>query len=525
VVVEVSDGALSSTGQFNVSVLEVNKPPLVIPVSPGSVAEGQTWSVTLSASDPDMPANRLVFRLVSGPDGSSLDSNTGVLKWTPTEADGGKGYEWMVEVTDDGQPQLVSQATVQLTVLEVNEPPSLNPLPDVTLKPGQSWSVTLNGTDNDLPMQTLTYALKTAPVGMVLDGQTRQLRWVPSEAQSPGNFPVTVTLTDSGGAVAERSFVVKVAEADQPPLMKIGALMADGSFSIEIRASEGATVILEASGDLHTWVEAQIIAGKGFGNPILISIQAHPEVSAKFWRARLKISDSKPVGPSGFVWIPPGTFTMGSPITEAERGGDEVQHLVTLTRGFWLSDHEVTQGEFESVMGSNPSWHKGDSNRPVEKVTWESAILYCQKLTERDRAVGRITSQQSYRLPTEAEWEYAARAGSTGVRYGNLDDIGWYLGNSGLGPHPVKQKSPNAWGLYDMLGNVWEWCSDHWADYPTGAAVDPVGPNTGSLYVFRGGAWGNEARFSRSASRWGSDSSVLSVRNDLGFRPVLSVVR
>jgi formylglycine-generating enzyme required for sulfatase activity len=216
---------------------------------------------------------------------------------------------------------------------------------------------------------------------------------------------------------------------------------------------------------------------------------------------------------------------MGSPITEADRYVDEVQHMVTLTQGFWLSDHEVTQGEFEAVMGSNPSWHKGDSNRPVEKVTWESAVLYCQKLTERDRAAGRNTSQQEYRLPTEAEWEYAARAGTTGSRYGNLDEIGWHSGNSGLGPHPVKQKSPNAWGLYDMIGNVWEWCSDRWDDYPTGSAIDPSGPIAGTSHVFRGGSWGNGARFSRSASRWGSDSCFLCLRNDLGFRPAFGQVR
>jgi formylglycine-generating enzyme required for sulfatase activity len=348
---------------------------------------------------------------------------------------------------------------------------------------------------------------------------------VPSEAQSLGNFPVTVTLTDSGGAVAERSFVVKVAEADQPPLMKVGALLADDSFSIEIRASEGATVILEASGDLHTWVEAQIVAGKGFGNPILISLRAHPDVSAKFWRARLRMSDPKPVGTSGFVWIAPGTFTMGSPITEADRWFDEVQHLVTLTRGFWLSDHEVTQGEFESVMGSNPSSHQGDPNRPVETITWKTAVQYCQKLTERDRAVGRITSQQAYRLPTEAEWEYAARAGSTGAYYGNLDEIAWYQGNSGMVSHPVKQKSPNAWGLYDMIGNVVEWCSDRWDEYPIGAAVDPVGPFIGNLYVFRGGSWASEPKFCRLAYRWGCDSGVLCVSPDRGFRVALSIVR
>ena len=525
VTVEVSDGVLSSTSQFNVSVLEVNRPPFVIPVAPGLISEGQAWTLSLGASDPDFPANALAFRLVSGPSGSLLDSKTGVLKWTPSEADGGQGIEWVVEVTDDGQPRLAYLATLRLTVLEVNEPPSLDPLADVTLKVGQPWTMMLRGSDNDLPVQTLTYALKTAPAGMTLDGQSKELRWVPSEVQSPGIFPVTVTLTDSGGAVIERSFVVKVAEVDQPPLMKMGLLIADGSFSLEIRASEGATVIVETSGDLLTWVEDQSVTGKGFSNPVLLTLQAHPEVPAKFWRARLKIGDPKPVGPAGFVWIPPGTFTMGSPTTEADRYVDEVQHMVTLTQGFWLSDHEVTQGEFEAVMGSNPSWHKGDSNRPVEKVTWESAVLYSQKLTERDRAAGRITSQQSYRLPTEAEWEYAARAGTTGARYGNLDESGWHSGNSGLGPHPVKQKSPNAWGLYDMIGNVWEWCSDRWDDYPTGSAIDPSGPITGTSHVFRGGSWGNGARFSRSASRWGSDSCFLCLRNDLGFRPAFGQIR
>ena len=525
VTVEVSDGVLSSTNQFNVSVLEVNRPPYVTPVTPSIIPEGQTWTLSLAASDPDLPANALTFRLVKAPSGSLLDANTGVLKWTPSEADGGQDIEWVVEVADSGQPRLASLATFRLTVLEVNEPPSLDPIADVALKVGQPWALKLRGTDNDLPVQALTYALKTAPAGMTLDGQSRELRWIPSEVQSPGIFPVTVTLTDSEGAVSERSFVVKVVEVDQPPLMKMGLLIADGSFSLEIRASDGATVIVETSGDLLTWVEDRIVTGKGFSNPVLLTLQAHPEVPSKFWRARLKIGDPKPVGPAGFVWIPPGTFTMGSPTTEADRYIDEVQHMVTLTQGFWLSDHEVTQGEFEAVMGSNPSWHKGDLNRPVEKVTWESAVLYCQKLTERDRAAGRITSQQSYRLPTEAEWEYAARAGTTDSRYGNLDEIGWYLGNSGLGPHPVKQKLPNAWGLYDMIGNVWEWCSDRWADYPIGSAIDPSGPSTGTSHVFRGGSWGNEAKFTRSASRWGSDSCVLCVRNDLGFRPAFGQIR
>ena len=289
---------------------------------------------------------------------------------------------------------------------------------------------------------------------------------------------------------------------------------------ITITGSPGGPASVEFSTDISgpwtTWSNL-VVSADG-----VVLVDLSPGSTRRFYRA---VAQSKPTGPDGFVWIAPGSFLMGSPITEADRYVDEVQHMVTLTQGFWLSDHEVTQGEFEAVMGSNPSWHKGDSNRPVEKVTWESAVLYCQKLTERDRAAGRNTSQQEYRLPTEAEWEYAARAGTTGSRYGNLDEIGWYSGNSGLGPHPVKQKSPNAWGLYDMIGNVWEWCSDRWDDYPTGSAIDPSGPITGTSHVFRGGSWGNGARFSRSASRWGSDSCFLCLRNDLGFRPAFGQVR
>ena len=213
---------------------------------------------------------------------------------------------------------------------------------------------------------------------------------------------------------------------------------------------------------------------------------------------------------------------MGSPTSEADRRDDEVQHSVTLSRGFWMSDHETTQAEYESVMGSNPSSFKG-STLPVEQVSWDDAVSYCAKLTVRELAAGRIVAGQAYRLPTEAEWEYAARAGTTGRFAGELDSMGWYGDNSGGKIHPVKGKQANGWGLYDMHGNVFEWCSDGYGDYPSGSVTDPTGATSGSNRVFRGGGWRDEARLSRSAYRYQVGPGFRSVI--LGFRSVLSSSR
>ena len=267
------------------------------------------------------------------------------------------------------------------------------------------------------------------------------------------------------------------------------------------------------SGLWTTWTNVTV----GADGVVLVDLS--PGSAARFYRA---VAEQRPVGPTGFVWIVPGTFVMGSPVSEPDRDSDEAQHTVTLTQGYWMSDHETTQAEYQLVMGSNPSNLKGES-LPVEAVSWNDAVAYCQKLTERERAWGRITSQQAYRLPTEAEWEYAARAGTTGARYGELDAIAWWSGNSGNQLHPVKQKAANAWGLYDMMGNVWEWCGDWYGEYPNGSVTDPMAPNSGSGRVRRGGSWGNDAGCQRSAFR---DWIVPGNRNtSQGFRPALSSVR
>jgi len=266
------------------------------------------------------------------------------------------------------------------------------------------------------------------------------------------------------------------------------------------------------------------------GNPILARMLADitAGVAAREEKEKRECEAGCPKGlvreltVDGYVWIKPGTFVLGSPTTEADRWDDEAQHSVTLTRGFWMSDHETTQAEYESVMGSNPSYFKG-STWPVEQVSWDDAVSYCARLTVRELAAGRIETGQAYRLPTEAEWEYAARAGTPGAYAGELDSMGWYSDNSGKKTHAVKGKQANGWGLYDMHGNVWEWCADWHGGYPSESVTDPTGATSGSNRVFRGGSWNYEAGYCRSAYRLCYEPGFRNY--NLGFRSVLSSVR
>ncbi len=223
-----------------------------------------------------------------------------------------------------------------------------------------------------------------------------------------------------------------------------------------------------------------------------------------------------------FRWVPPGTFMQGSPEAEAGRWDDEgPQHEVELRHGYWLADTPVTQALWQAVMQTNPSRFKGDE-RPVETVSWDDARDFIARLNG-------LAPGLNARLPTEAEWENACRAGTTkatwmgdldltsdGVRAAVLNEIAWYYGNSPDGTKPVRGKQPNPMGLYDMLGNVWEWCSDFYGPYQAGRLTDPTGPAEGSCRVIRGGGWSSRARDVRAANRSGD---VPRDRDDvLGFR-------
>ena len=235
------------------------------------------------------------------------------------------------------------------------------------------------------------------------------------------------------------------------------------------------------------------------------------------------------------IYVSPGSFMMGSPSSEDGRNDDEAQHSVTLTKGFWLGKYEVTQAQWQSVMGYNPSRFKSP-DRPVENVSWND----CQEFLRTINAKMPCGA----RLPTEAEWEYACRAGTgsslpsgknlvvLGANNGrNLNPIAWYGGNSSVtfelsngedcsdwaekefggssaGTHPVGKKDANKWGFYDMIGNVYEWCTDTYDKdyYSTGPAVDPCNLASGVSRVIRGGCWGYYSRFCRSASRSGGEA-------------------
>jgi formylglycine-generating enzyme required for sulfatase activity len=271
-------------------------------------------------------------------------------------------------------------------------------------------------------------------------------------------------------------------------------------------------------------------------SPYLWADKSAPATGQRFYRAVAFAS------PTNMVFIPPGTFRMGSPTNEVDRWDDEgPQTAVTISRGYWMGKYLVTQGDYLALTGNNPSyfttndWYGNpippDLTRPVEQVSWFDATAYCAQLTQRERAAGRIATNSVYRLPTEAEWEYACRAWtSTRFSYGddtgytNLTDYAWYYDNSGGMTHPVGQKLPNPWGLYDMHGNVFEWCQDWYGTYPGAIAVDPQGPATGSYRVIRGGrwgAWGHVAWDCRSASR--DDYGAPDIRDSyVGFRVVLA---
>lgn len=218
------------------------------------------------------------------------------------------------------------------------------------------------------------------------------------------------------------------------------------------------------------------------------------------------------------VWIAPGAFLLGSPAGEASRGADEgPQTRVAITRGYWIGKTEVTQAHWRAVMGTEPSRFKGAA-LPVEQVSWSDAMEFGRRVSARERDANRLPAGYAYTLPTEAQWEYAAKADSTGAFAMPVDDSAWHDQNT-HSTRPVGTKKPNAWGLHDTLGNVWEWCLDWYAPYPGGNATDYRGPVGGTAKASRGGSWWAGPRGARPANRY--RDMPHNGNDDLGFRLAL----
>ena len=386
-----------------------------------------------------------------------------------------------------------------------------NQLTNVTLSAGLIRLVQIDLTSNKLTSLVLPPDA-TNLITLPLEGNPLT-RFSLSEPMAAGNLFLTVAAVQGlGGSIITYPLVTQ--------LNSPRASFASG-FRFALAGPPGVYTIF-ASSDLQSWSALGVVTNElgtaSFVDPTPLSVR-------KFYRTLPQAA------PTNMVFIPANTFMLGSPSNEVGRSPDEgLQTSVTLSRGFWMSKFLVTQRDYLAVIGSNPSGFPGDLNRPVESVTWLDATNYCAKLTQQDLAAGRIPSGTHYRLPTEAEWECAARAGtSTRYYYGDdpgalsLTNFAWYGAIGGATTKPVGLKQPNAWGLYDMEGNVWEWCQDWYGPYPGGAVTDPQGPASNALgvKVIRGGAWESFESDCRSARR--STEAVSPFISDfiIGFRVVL----
>ena len=247
---------------------------------------------------------------------------------------------------------------------------------------------------------------------------------------------------------------------------------------------------------------------------------------------RLAPAKTPSLTPLELVWIPPGIFIMGSPDDEKGRRSNEgPQTQVTISRGFWMGKYEVTVAQYRTIQGNVsqliPTATEDDLNRPVTEVSWQSATNFCFRLSQKEREAGGLPEGYVYRLPTEAEWEYACRA-KTSTRFSFGDDPGyvllgvyaWYGPNSEGTPQPVGKKQPNPWGLYDMYGNVSEWCLDDLGHYSGVSVIDPVGMS-GKFVATKGGSWKSDGASCRSAFRHSVDLRDVGILN-VGFRIALA---
>jgi formylglycine-generating enzyme required for sulfatase activity len=388
-----------------------------------------------------------------------------------------------------------------------------NQLTNLTLPSGLTQLVQLDLRTNNLTSLTLPPDM-TNLVTLSLDGNPLTTL-VLSEPLATSTLAATIAnLQNQGVRVFTYPLTVRLTLPRQQPA---------GAFRFGITGPPGVYTVYSST-NLTLWEPLNSVDNP-LGGIFFTDTEAHLS-PRKFYRAL------RQTPPANMVFVSRNTFIMGSPTNELHRQANEgPQTTVTLTRGFWIGKFEVTQAEYLSVTGTNPSEFPGDLTRPVSTVSWPDATNYCWLLTQRELAAGRIPPGTQYRLPTEAEWECAARAGtSTRFSYGDdpnydsLTNYAWQSVDDGLTVHPVGQKLPNPWGLYDMAGNVFEWCQDWLGPLPGGSATDPQGPPSNPIgwKIMRGGAFDFGGPACRSASRMFFGSHPALNDWNLGFRVVLA---
>ena len=462
----------------------------------------------------------------------------------------------VVETTPSGAEVLVDGTPVGKTPLERSDIRS--GVREVTLRHSHYETVRESSRRfNDGRVVRIQRTLVRGRGALTVTARPRQA-WVEVEGKRLAEAtPVTLENLPAGqvdvklGASEHRPLAVKV-EIPKNGLARLQRQLEPipyGSLTLDLEPSDARVTLPEVNlryrpgMRLPEGAHRVVVRRDGYGEATrTVNVSGDTRVRIGLEAKRRKAGESRVFDSIEFVWIPAGEFRMGSTSRHADSDEKPVTR-VRISRGFYLGEYEVTQGQWESVMGSNPSRFKScGKDCPVERVAWDDVQEFLRKLNTR-------SGGRRYRLPTEAEWEYAARGGTTtdtpagdlrisGRRNAPLlDGIAWYAGNSGVrydggddcsdwkekqyrskrcGTHPVGRKAPNGWGLHDMLGNVWEWVGDWKGDYPGGTVTDPSGPRSGSDRVIRGGGWVYDARFCRSAFRYGGSPGVRSIY--LGFR-------
>jgi formylglycine-generating enzyme required for sulfatase activity len=376
---------------------------------------------------------------------------------------------------------------------------------------------------------------------------------------TPGEHTLTLRAADAAGLSAEAvvHLIALEGAAETPPHCTILAPAEGAAFElgsvIQFRGSATDAECDTLSGLDLTWSSSldgpfgheRVFSSDGLSAGLhTISLIAE-DCTGLSDTASIALTIEEPADPitPAMVWIEPGSFTMGSPWGEWSRESDEEEHSVTLTEGFYICSTEVTEAQWINVMGSSPSFYRGCDDCPVQWLSWFEATEFCNAKSLFDglepvydvqgTEVSRIEGANGYRLPTEAEWEYAYRAGSSSAFYNGpishtlcddplLSEIAWYCQGGEFPVHAVGLKEPNAWGLYDMSGNVREWCWDWYGDYPRDPVTDPQGSESGVVRVFRGGGWDDHAAGCRAAER----NSAFPVHRytNLGLRLVSGAV-